>query len=66
MERVSESTRTGWRTALETASRWERAPGPEDAQLIQNLVQAYALFADAGRPEDAGGAVHRGRRVGRR
>ncbi len=52
MERVSESTRTGWRTALETASRWERAPGPEDAQLIQNLVQAYALFADAGRPED--------------
>jgi hypothetical protein len=33
---------------LETASRWTMPPPPAICVVLQNLVQAYALFTDAG------------------
>lgn len=34
---------------METAARWDQVPPPEVVAILQNLVQAYALFTDAGR-----------------
>ena len=33
---------------LETASRWAMPPPPATCLVLQNLVQAYAMFTDAG------------------
>jgi hypothetical protein len=35
--------------ALQVADRWAMLPAPETVGLLANVVQAYALFADAGR-----------------
>lgn len=33
---------------METAARWRDTPPPEDVAQLQNLVQVYAVFTDAG------------------
>jgi SnoaL-like protein len=37
------------RGRLAITARWSNAPDPASSQLIQNLVQAYALYTDTGR-----------------
>jgi SnoaL-like domain len=39
-------------TMVATAGQWSTAPPPEVAVELNNLVQAYALFADKGRADE--------------
>jgi hypothetical protein len=43
---------TSHEAALDVGSRWRAVPLAEDAVRIQNLIQVYALYGDAGRVED--------------
>jgi SnoaL-like domain len=49
---VPDTPSATFEAALETARAWATPPPSSTIELIQNLVQAYALFADAGREED--------------
>jgi hypothetical protein len=40
---------------LPVTDRWAAVPDPADAVAVQNLVQAYAVYADAGRTEAVAG-----------
>ena len=49
---MSTGISTSHQAALDVASRWGSAPPPADAVEIQNLLNVYALYSDAGRVED--------------
>jgi len=49
---MSTGISTSHQAALDLASRWGSAPAPADAVQIQNLLNVYALYSDAGRVED--------------
>jgi len=49
---MSTGISTSHQAALELAARWESAPPATEAAEIQNLLQVYALYADAGRVEE--------------
>src|SRR5271154_4503426 len=46
---MTDAPAPGYRTAVESAVRWEAVPPPAVAAELQNLVQAYALLTDEGR-----------------
>ena len=46
---MTDSPHATFNVALQVAGRWAMPPPPPTIGLLTNLVQAYALFADAGR-----------------
>jgi SnoaL-like domain len=49
---VTDTPTAAFDAALDIAGHWATPPPSETIELIHNLVQAYALFADAGREAD--------------